>query len=507
MKSLDQQIIEFSRSELPQFLKLIHQNQNLETEVKVRIIDSPKLISDVNVQERIIDISVGWFHRTTILFELLHRMWATRDNRPKLYAINSENAYDAHFFLSPENARSHFASIPDLAILFVDDRPEMEMAKTLDTFCANFNKRHGGYEGEEKRDGLLNFSFSEELSAAAKRSVMRAFHFLILHELAHITRGHEKVAGQGDFSIVSEFKCDKFDSPFDRKACEIDADVQAAKHVIEFWVEPHEGGYLEEIANVFLDIFILLSSFDMCKKSIGEYRGSFATHPAPDVRAFCISFMLCQIFEKQKKPYAKYIKRGFELAVEHCARSFQQIGISLGAFLIIGNKYLSMDRQIGSEVFVVAIMNDELNGIATYLSEIWKANSEAWISIEWSFLPFSTPIAEFKQRCQQHFLEQFDSNHPDPKDVDAQEALEEMLSNIMEELNIRDDDILLVKSNMEMNSPYNSQFYDGKSFQDSATIEGEMIIEHNRIMNMSFELLLFFADVERANTKDQEEKS
>lgn len=500
MKSLDQQIIEFSRSELPQFLKMIHQNQDLETEVNVRIIDSPKLIADVKVQERTIDISVGWFHRITILFELLHRMWATRDDRPKLYAINSENAYDAHFFLSPDNARSHFAAIPDLAILFVDDRPEMELARTLDNFCANFNKRHGGYEGEEKRDGLLNFSFSEELSEAAKGSAMRAFHFLMLHELAHITRGHEEVAGEKVYSIVSEFASDKFDSPLHRKACEVDADIQAAKHVIESWVEPHKNGYLEATSQVFTDIFVLLSSFDMCKKSIGEYRGSFATHPAPDVRAFCISFVLSQIFEKQNKPYAKYIKRGFELAVKHCSRSFQQIGISLGAFLIIGNRYLSMDRQIGSEVFVVAIMNDELNKLSKHLSDIWALNSESWVSIEWSFLPFVMPMAEFKQQCQEHFLSQTGDAKIESQKIDANSAYTEMLINIKKELNIEKDDVILMSNNMEMNSAYSAKIYDGENYQKSSTVEVEMLEEHQRIMRVTFELLLFFADAKRVNS-------
>jgi len=507
MKSLDQQIIEFSRLELPQYLKIILQNQNLETEVKVRIIDSPAFIADVNVQTRMIDISVGWIHRVTILFELLHQMWTTRDDRSKLYAINSENAYDAHFFLSPENVRSQFGAIPDLAVLFVDDRPDGELEESLNNFCANFNKRHGGYEGEDNRDGLLNFSFSEELSKEAKGSVTRAFHFLLLHELAHITRGHERVSGDNEYSIVSEFKCDKFDSPFNSKACEIDADIQAAKQVVEYWVEPHDDGYLEAIAQVFTDIFILLSSFDMSKKSIGEYRGSFATHPAPDVRAFCISFMLSQIFEKQKKPYANLIKLGFESAVKHCARSFQQICIPQGAFLIIGNRYLSIDRQIGSEVFVVATMNDELNEISKFLSQIWILNSESWVSIEWSFLPFVMPLAEFKKKCQEHFFGQICNKQTKPTETSARETYIENLENIKKELDIESGDSLIIFGNTEMNSPYYEKFYDGKTYQNSSTIEQEMVEEHQRIMRLTFELILYFSDAKALNEMGQDEKN
>lgn len=507
MISLDQQIIEFSRSELPQYLKVILQNQNLETEVKVRIIDTPKFVADVDVQARNIDISVGWIQRVTILFELLNRMWTTRDERPKLYAINSENAYDAHFFLSPENAKSHFGAVPDLAILFVDDHPEEELENILNNFCTNFNKRHGGYEGEDNRDGLLNFSFSEELSEAAKGSVIRAFHFLMLHELAHITRGHEKVSGGNEYSIVSEFKCDKFESPFHRKACEVDADIQAARHVVEYWVEPHGDGYLEAISQVFTDIFILLSSFDMSKKSIGEYRGSFATHPAPDVRAFCISFMLSQAFEKQKKPYANLIKRGFESAVKHCARSFQQIGISQGAFLIIGNRYLSIDRQIGSEVFVVAVMNDELNEISKFLTQIWKMNTESWVSIEWSFLPFVMPMAEFEEKCQQHFLSQLSNKQSEPTEASARETYIENLKNIKSELGIEKGDSLIIFSNTEMNSAYYNKSYDGEKYRNSSIIEQEMVEEHQRIMRLTFELIQYFSDAKVINKKSPVEQN
>ncbi|TDF37157.1 hypothetical protein EYS14_13435 [Alteromonadaceae bacterium M269] len=490
--NIDEQIKNFAYGELPHFLETILVRINSESPVTLRFIDTPKVLGRSDTQNNEISISLGWMQRITILFALLERMWETRGSRAKLYAINEENAFDAYFFDDPSTIKDMLAYTPNLQCLFIDEFHEDEHRELLDEFCMRFNEHHEGAnipsnDNEKPPIPLLNFNFTNSLSKSVKRKTETAFKFLLYHEFAHINRMHHKLSCSKEQFIFNEIRVSGIESPNHLKACEVDADTQALKMVIGDSLNSSTFVTKDRISELLTNIFIFLSSFDISRKSITEYRGRYASHPAPDVRAYAAITLTQQYFQSEFFQFSKLLKSAFVQAVTYTVRSFQQLGISRGAFLIIGNELLTLNKQKFSVIFTTALIQDELAQIAPYVDDCFKLNGESIKGLIPTFCPIGMTEENFQEYCKEFFLQAF-SKHGNQNKSNAEEDYINSLKRIKEELGIVKGDTLIAVQNQNKSSPYIEENLEENSLLFDSDFEQTMIDEHSRIMELAMSL-------------------
>jgi hypothetical protein len=152
--SLTAHIRTFVRDELAPYLVLQVQNY-AENHARFALFElavenSPRLVGKVRPQNGgyLITISDGWLLRLTLIFHVIEAMWNTRDQRPKVFAVNTESALDSLIFYGKGGLDYNFSIAPILKSLFVNIGDASEHMHLIETFGENFNEEPPGGGGE-----------------------------------------------------------------------------------------------------------------------------------------------------------------------------------------------------------------------------------------------------------------------------------------------------------------------------------------------------------------------
>lgn len=493
---LDSEIRMFAETEIVDHL---NQRLNYHTSIRFKKIDarlhfieSPRMLGAIALQDDqyMISISLGWIRRTTILFQIIETMWATRSLRPKVYALNLGNAYDA-FLFKADLDRTNFLHVPGLLPLFRDELDIARHTEMIDTFCHDFNISHG-HTGNATTV-FLDFALPQKLSCNVKRLVKICLEFLILHELCHIKRRHLDIANEHHLSITPEIANSLCGKSHLRKALEIDADIHAFDVMFTDLFSQRSIVTNDGIKDFFQTIFIFISSLDICAQSVAEYQAVGSTHPLPDIRAFwCVDYIQHQN-RTLGEAFSNMLRDAFEASIFYCVRTFQQLCMPVGPFFFSANRWHTIDKQFFPIVFVVALLNDELSQIAAQLELVRVRNGDYPKRYAISFSPIGYRYEDFRRLAKDAAIAMFSKQNQITSEEQMISVVRGYFAAARVELALESGDHLIILQDQNKQSPlFPDTSESGEDLSDNISSSHH---EYQRINHLAMKLLFELADV------------
>ena len=392
-------IAHFIATDLEIALRDVTQDQNIANGRSFNLVfdNSPKMGAQISGDDAIVDlhISRGWITRTSLVFCLIETLWDTMEVRPKLLVMNTGDFWDSYVF-DEQLGSFNFEVIPDLKPIFLDNYIDDEHIRLIDGFVDTFNRDKGG----GKAGGLLHFNLPMSLSPAVKRNIRLAFQFVVAHEISHIIRNHATYIATTTFHVLSETPDTSMSvNEYVKKAIEVDADTQAVKWLIDKQLSRLVVDIKAQILEVIQPIYVLLSTFDLSRRTLDKYQGMLSFHPVPDLRAEIIRRSITEHLSLYDQNMVDVITKCHEEAVMFALRSFQYMGIVSGAFYLLANRFLTMDEQFMGQVVPMSMLQEEMERIQVKYNDI-QFDLDHRRSLPWKLIPFKMTEKEFKDRAK-----------------------------------------------------------------------------------------------------------
>jgi hypothetical protein len=259
---------------------------------------------------------------------------------------------------------------------------------------------------------VLQFKLPEHISRATADSVKTAMRFLALHEIFHVSRRHAMFLSSQSLSIVDEDltlhelemagHSSHTTGSQSKKAVEIDADGRALHVLLQEKFSGLIVNLEEAIFSILCPVYIFISTFDLCRRSLRDYQGS--THPVPDLRAWMATQLAVELLAEEGIDLRHPMHAAQERAVIYSVRSFQQLGIPSGAFYILANRLVSLDRQFPNQLAANLMLNDELRAIEASLRELERSRSGRILPVRWQLPLFGLGDVEVRETAKKWAL-------------------------------------------------------------------------------------------------------
>lgn len=205
------------------------------------------------------------------------------------------------------------------------------------------------------------------ISAAAKTCVSVATDFIVLHECAHVTRGHlDYMKEQWSLNLLPELgEARKIIDPKMAFHMELDADMQAIASQLQGYTEVQTKPTKDLISSYLSILAFLYASFDFSARTISRYTEQ--EHPDPDIRyLLMLGYFKAAITAELDDDVAEYMSTASHSAVSMALQVQRECGIRGGGFSI------ALARQ----------SNAQVDKAVSEISQRW-ANESGFFQSQW----------------------------------------------------------------------------------------------------------------------------